>query len=288
MMTCEEIRDVLGRYVDDEVPLALCTEIEAHVAACFPCAQELDEVRQLAALLVEAAPVAVPSSMWTAIDERLASRSVIRPFFLSVLRSRSVLAIAASLVIVVGLGLFGLPWSGEHGQVRAASIDFTILLDGLQHDAVAAFEKFMTQNGAVAAKPDEAKRYAPRLSFDLPQTLPGGFELQTAYILRFGEAPGVAARYDRGGEFLGVVFHAPVLREHFGTHKDRACVVGQHRGHRVPVGDWSLVHLTDATTCHCLLSRLDEATELPAVMAAVAPLSTATSSKPIDHHNDGP
>lgn len=287
-MTCEEIRDVLGRYVDDEASPSLRTEIETHVAVCSSCSQELDEIRQLAASLAIATRVAVPASMWTAIEERLDSRSIIRPFFLSVLRSRVAIAVAASVVIVIGLGLFGLPWGGDHSQARAATIDFTILLDGLQHDAVTAFEKFMTQYKAVAAKPDEAKRYAQGLSFDLPQTLPGGFELQTVYILRFGDAPGAAARYNRDGEFLGVIFHAPVLKEHFGTHKDRDCIMGPHRGHSVSVGDWTLVHLTDATTCHCVLSRLNETTELPAVMTAVAPRSAATSSEPNNQHHDDP
>lgn len=287
-MACEEIRDVLGRYVDDEASLALRGQIEAHVADCFPCSQELAEVRQLAASLAEAPPVTVPSTLWTAIEERLSAPVVVRPFFLSMLRSRAAIAVAASIVGVVGLGLFSLPWGGDRSQARAATVDFSILLDGLQHDAVAAFDKFMSQYGAVVAKPDDAKRYAPRLSFDLPQTLPGGFELQTAYLLRFGEAPGVAARYERDGEFLGVVFHAPVLKEHFGTHKDRACIMGRHRGHAVPVGDWTLVHLTDATTCHCVLSRLNETSELPAVMSAVAPFSAATSGEPNDHHHDEP
>lgn len=288
MMTCEEVRDVLGRYVDDEAPFALRTDIETHVAGCFPCARELKELRQLGASLAEAPAMAAPPENWTAIEERLDAGAIARPFFFGMLRSHASIAIAASIVVVIGLALFGLPWSGEHNQVRAATIDFTILLDGLQHDAVAAFDRFMTQYGAVAANPDEAKRYAPALSFELPQTLPGGFELQTAYILRFGEAPGVAARYDRGGEVLGVVFHAPVLKEHFGTHKDRACIMGKHRGHSVPVGDWSLVHLTDATTCHCVLSKLREDAELPAVMSAVAPISATSVSEPNDHHHDDP
>jgi len=287
-MTCEEIRDVLGHYVDDEASSALRGQIEAHVAVCFPCSQELDEIRQLAASLAEAPSVTVPSTLWTAIEERLDARSVARSFFFSMLRSRVAMAVAASIVIVIGLGLFSLPWGGDRSQARAATVDFTSLLDGLQHDAVAAFDKFMTQYGAVAATPGEAKRHAPGLSFDLPQTLPGGFELQTVYILRFGDAPGVAGRYERGEEFLGVVFHAPVLKEHFGTHKDRACIMGQHRGHSVPVGDWTLVHLTDATTCHCVLSRLNETTELPAVMSAVVPLSGATTGEPNGHHHDEP
>lgn len=288
MMKCEEIRDVLGPYVDDEASLALRKDIEAHVAVCIPCSQELGEIHRLTTSLAKWPTVVVPPTLWTAIEQRLDARTVALPFVFSRFRSRTALAIAASIIVVIGLGLFGLPWSGENGEARAATVDFTILLDGLQHDAVAAFEKFMAQYEAVAANPDEARRYAPGLNFDLPQILPGGFELQTAYILRFGDAPGVAARYDRGGEFLGVVFHAPVLKEHFGTHKDRACIMGQHRGHSVPVGDWSLVHVTDATTCHCVLSRLNETTELPAVLTAVAPLSGATNSKPNDHHHDGP
>ena len=78
-----------------------------------------------------------------------------------------------------------------------------------------------------------------------------------------------------------LLFHRPVQKEDYGTHKDHACVVGKHRGHKVEVGQWRLVHLTDPTTCHCVLSRLDEQTELPAVMAAVAPDSPAS-------HGDDP
>lgn len=287
-MTCEKIRDLLGPYVDNEAAPEVRREVEAHDSVCCACAEELDDIRRLAASLAQSRPVSVPPGLWSAIEARLDSGHAPRRSFLGVFRSRSVLAIAASIVIVIGLGLFGVPWDRDNGQARAATIDFAILLDALQHDAVTGFDKFLAQYDARIATPDEARRYAPKLSFDLPQTLPGGFELQTVHILRFGEAPGIAARYDRGGEFLGVVFHAPVLKEHFGTHKDRACIVGKHRGHRVPVGDWSLVHLTDPTTCHCVLSRLDEAAELPAVMAAVAPLSAATNGESNDHPDDDP
>ncbi len=32
-----------------------------------------------------------------------------------------------------------------------------------------------------------------------------------------------------------------------------------------------LVHLTDRATGHCVLSRLDETTEIPAIMIAISP-----------------
>lgn len=284
MMDCEKTGKLLGAYVDDEVASDLRGEIEAHVAVCGDCRAELLELQELAAALGRFDAVAVPHGLWCAIEERLERPA--KPIRLFVGSKRPIFALAASIVIVIGLGLFGLPWGEDRAsQVRAETVDFSILLDALQHDAVAAFDKFLARYGAAETTPAGARRYAGALTFDLPETLPGGFQRQQTYLLQFGENPGVAARYVRNGEFLGVLFHAPVLKEDFGTHRDRECVVGKHRGHKVPVGEWSLVHLTDPTTCHCLLSRLDEESEIPAVLAAVAP--TIDSGAAHQHNHEG-
>jgi len=288
MTTCQTIRELLGPYLDDEATPSQRAQVESHLLNCDDCADQLDELRSLAATLRDSVPVTVPRSLWGAIERRLEAQPAGRLRFLDFMRSRSFLAAAASIAVFIGLGLFTLHWSGTRSAVEASTVDFAVLLDSLQHDAVGAFENFLSKYQAVATTPVEAKRFATELSFDLPLTLPGGFILQKTYRLRFGDKPGVAAQYSRNGEFLGVIFHAPVLREHFGTHKDRDCVVGKHRGHRVPVGEWSLVHLTDPTTCHCVLSRLDESTELPAVMAAVAPRSALTNGEMNNHHSDSP
>lgn len=288
MTTCHTIQDLLGPYLDNEATPTQRAQVESHLLGCDECAGELDEMRSLADALRDSAPVSVPRSLWIAIERRLDGQPAGRLRIFDFMRSRSFLAVAASIAVFVGLGLFTLPWSGTPSAVEASTVDFAVLLDSLQHDAVGAFEKFLSKYQAVATTPVQAKHYATELNFDLPLTLPGGFNLQKTYQLRFGDKPGVAARYSRNGEFLGVIFHAPVLLEHFGTHKDRDCVVGKHRGHRVPVGEWSLVHLTDPSTCHCVLSRLDEAAELPAVMAAVAPGSASTTGETNHHHTDGP
>jgi hypothetical protein len=156
-------------------------------------------------------------------------------------------------------------------QVQAAGVDFGSLLDEMNGDARAAFRAFLSRNGAEEASLPWLREYARGMSFAVPRALSGGFRLEAAYAMRLGGKPAAAASYDRRGELLAVIFHPPVLHEHFGTHKDHECVVGQHRGHKVPVGEWSLVHITDATTCHCVLSRLDETTELPRVLAEIAP-----------------
>ncbi len=90
-----------------------------------------------------------------------------------------------------------------------------------------------------------------------------------------------ADHYERNGELLAMIFHPPILEEEYGTHEDRECVVGRHRGHAVAVGEWSLVHVTDPTTCHCILSRLDPSSELPTIIAeVVANLAWLQSSHP--------
>lgn len=289
MTNCARVKEHLGPYLDGEAAPDMCREVENHLTHCQACADELRALRSLAASIAEPMAVTVPPNLWQKIERRLEMPATIRRPFLDIFRSRARLALAASIALVVGLGLFTLPLVRDGGsQVEAATVDFGILLDGLQVDARDAFDRFLTAYDAREATPDDAKRYASKLNFDMPATLPGGFELKATFIMRFGDAPGAGARYDRDGEFLGVLFHPPVLREDFGTHKDHPCMVGNHRGHKVPLGEWSLVHLTDPSTCHCVLSRLNEATELPAVMAAVAPGSATTADQTHDDHHDRP
>ncbi|MCH7527863.1 MAG: hypothetical protein IID39_10540 [Planctomycetes bacterium] len=242
----------------------------------------LEAARAIASAVATPSSVEVPGSLWSAIEKRL-SRKAGRgtPALTLGARFGTGTRAAAAIVFVLGIGLLALIFAdGASSRAEASAVNYGMLLDALPLDAHKAFRKFLVFYGGKPVAPFEAKRYAPGLNFDLPGTLPGGFVLHTVYTLRFGDEPGVAARYQRGDELLATIFHAPVVPESYGTHKDLSCVIGQHRGRKVEVGLWKLIHLTDRTTCHCVLSRLDEETELPAVMAAVAP---NLGDSPIDH-----
>jgi len=271
-MCCQENKDLIGRFLDDELAPDARAEISEHFQSCSACSLELTSLRKLTSEISASSDVGVPSGLWDSIERRLATEADCpaerivtgdRP-----LRTRR-WALAASLAFVAGLGMLGL--SLMDNSARASTINFGILLDGLPLDAREAFRKFIALYDGQPGSPLDARKFAPALEFDTPTTLPGGFRLDSVYLLQFGERPGVAASYMRGGEFLATIFHAPVTIEDFGTHKDYACVVGKHHGHMVEIGSWKMVHLTDATTCHCVLSQLDESSELPAVMAAIAP-----------------
>ncbi len=278
-MCCELIERKLGRYVDKELSVAERDEVGTHLGFCSSCRAELEELRELAGGIAKPVSVKVPDSLWERIERRLdqPARAASPPGPVRRLRLRSVpWAIAASVILVIGLGMFGL--SSLDTTAHASTVDFGVLLDALPLNAQKAFRKFLVRYDAKLTTPVAAKRVASDLNFRTPATLPGGFRLQGVYELRIGGTKGIAAAYDRDGEFLAVVFHAPMKHEKFGSHESSPCVIGKRCGHKIQVGEWKLVHLTDPTTCHCLLSRLDEQNEMPAVMSAIAPkLSAGTS-----------
>lgn len=286
-MNCQTAKESLGAFLDDELPSPARAVVSAHLAECPECAAELASLRSIAVELARRPAVPVPDSLWGEIERKLdcaAETSSARSAWFPGTRR---FAIAAGIMLAVGIGTSWLLWSGEGAATaKASTVDFSALLDSISIDATAAFEKFLDQYHARPASSAEAKRTASHLDFEIPETLPGGFRLEKAYTLRFGNETGAAARYSRGGEFLGVIFHRPVQREHFGTHKDYDCVIGQHRGHAVAVGEWKLVHVTDSTTCHCVLSKLKEDFELPPVLKAVAPRSV--SGPAADSHGHSP
>ncbi len=273
-MLCELIERQLGRYLDSELPKSDRAGVELHVEQCASCRSALDELRKLAAGIAELKSTDVPPSLWARIEGRLGEAQSGRVAAVSGAPRRvrwriPPWAIAAAIVLVVGLGLFGI--SSLEPSAQATTVDFRVLLDALPLDAQKAFRKFLVRYDAKPTTPVAAKRFAPELNFDTPAVLPGGFRLQSVYELRIGGTKGIATAYERDGEFLAAVFHRPMRHEKFGSHENYPCVIGEHCGHKVQVGEWKLVHLTDPTTCHCLLSRLDEATEIPMVMAAIAP-----------------
>ena len=268
MKNCDEMRDLLGPYVDGEGSPETRAAIEAHACQCAECKCEIESLRELGNRIAAGEPACAPPALWDRIEKQLGDTSPRRRLG-RLLRLRSILAAAACLLLAVG-GYYAM-LQGTSTTAEAATVNFSVLLDGLSIDAEKAFRQFVELYRGRNVPSAEARKHASQLNFEVPQILPGGFELEAAYALQIGNAPAAAAMYRRNGEFLGTIFHQAIHPEDYGTHRDHPCVVGEHRGHRVEVGEWRLIHVTDATTCHCVLSRLSETTELPPILHAVAP-----------------
>lgn len=271
-MRCDEVRELLGPYVDSELDAESRAVVDTHVCSCDSCQCEIRDIRALGDRIKSCGCGCgtVPPALWDRIANHVSPAPTPRARGLF-LRLRPFAAAAACLLVAVG-GLWLL--SGGPGLIstaQAAPVDFSVLLNGLSVDAEKAFRQFVDLYKGRRVSASEARQHAPQLNFAVPEDLPGGFALHEAFALRIGDAPAAAAIYRRDSEFIGTIFHRAIHPEDYGTYRDHPCVVGEHRGHRVDVGEWRLVHVTDATTCHCVLSRLDESKELPAILRAVAP-----------------
>ena len=268
-MCCDEMRERLGPYVDGEVSPEARAAIDAHVCTCEHCRCEIGRLQDLGERIKTGGSVCVPPALWERIETELGKKTKTHRIS-RLLRLRSILAAAACLVLAIGGGYLFVT-QGLGTRAEAATVNFSVLLDGLAVDAEAAFRQFVELYKGRPVTATQARQHASQLNFDLPGKLPGGFELEGAFALQIGDAPAAAATYRRGSDFIGTIFHRAIHPEDYGTHRDHPCVVGEHRGHQVQVGEWRLVHVPDATTCHCVLSRLDESKELPPILRAVAP-----------------
>ncbi len=61
--SCQDILALLSDYVDFELPLAVCGEVERHLADCPPCREFVDRLRETIALCHAYAPGALPSPL---------------------------------------------------------------------------------------------------------------------------------------------------------------------------------------------------------------------------------
>lgn len=285
-MCCNELRELLGPYIDGEVTPETRAAVDAHICSCESCRCEVGKMRELGHRIEAGGTNCAPPALWERIADRLdaapASRETMRfP------RIRSFLAIAAGLILAVTGGYVVLTHGLDFApKAEAATVNFSLLLDGVSLNAEQAFRQFVALYHGRRVSAADARAHAQQLDFAIPDQLPGGFELREAFALQVGDAPAAAAIYFRHDEFVGTIFHRAIHAEDYGTYRDHPCVVGEHRGHRVTVGEWRLIHVTDATTCHCVLNRLDETSELPPILDAVAPHSHgAENSAP---HQDRP
>ncbi len=279
-MDCKAIQDRLGALLDGELSAQERSSLEEHLRACSSCTAELERLQALADRLQSFGRALEATSsppLWSAIEQGLRPptqqahhrRHILRFF-------RRPITAAASVAILIGCGLLAGIWlTSETPTASAATIDYSVLLDGVTKDVAASFQRFLSYYGGQQIEPKAAARVAPGLSFALPAELPGRYRLDKVYQLQFGASPGVAAWYEGENGPLIVFFHTPVNRENVGVHKEMPCLVGNHYGQRIDIGPWKLLHFTDPTTCHCILSTLDVESELPAVFAAVAPQFTS-------------
>ena len=73
-MKCEELLAALNEYVDGERQLALCRQLEEHLANCNPCQVVIDNIRQTITLYKAGSVYPLPAELHEQLCEVLRER----------------------------------------------------------------------------------------------------------------------------------------------------------------------------------------------------------------------
>ena len=106
-MDHKQVNELLAAYLDDEVTGAQRQEIEAHLATCQSCRQDLDALKSARdilrqALKSKAADADPPSRAWTELLPELQGQ---RPSFLFLFRGRKSRIIGTIIALAIILAL---------------------------------------------------------------------------------------------------------------------------------------------------------------------------------------
>ncbi len=283
-MNCQEITEHLGSLLDAELHAPAQRDVEAHLEGCAACRRELEAVRALASAIAPCEGGGAPENLWTAIRGRLDHEAAapIGKARLSVAddaggsphraavtrgftrRQWGVFAAAAGLVFMLGVSAFLM-----RGEVQAAGIDFRPILEQADGDIEAGIAALIAAHGGRAITLAEAQRLMT-VRIHPPAKLPAEMTLKGMYLLKMGEKHRSLAFHLSGPRGHLLLLQCPAgVRRDYGNQECLPCKLGAGSDHALRVGALRLMHRDSANVCMCIVSTLDEQSDLPAVLDAI-------------------
>lgn len=273
-MTCNEIQQRLGELVDGELGAPLREVVQEHLEACSGCRAECNALRDLGSAIGEGrGPGEVPrDQLWQAIEQRLETASAVTseaPQSLAIRwRLWRPLASAAAVLLTVGLGwlVVSAPWNAP---AYGGQIDFRPLLEQAGNDIQAGIDELIRVHGGRAIARPEAEGLM-EIRIQAADRLPNDLVLKSLYLLNLGrDHRALGFHYQGPNGHLLLLQCPPEVSKDYGGQECLPCHLGPSKGGMVRVGALRLAHFESENVCVCVVSTLDEADELPAVLDAV-------------------
>lgn len=275
-LDCHEIKQVLGQWLDGELPDADRSTVVSHLGTCADCQAEYESLQSMAAVLAQPPTEAPPASIWHAIEARLDGTTRATTGHTErtgrdrwVFRfPRRPLAAAAAILLVSGLGWlsWNTPWESH---AAAAEIDFRPLLEQADGDIKAGIDALIKSYGGKPIGLADAEREMT-VRVHAPDILPGNLKLSARYMLSMGRHHrSLAFHFEGPAGHLLLLQCPPKIKKAYGNHECLPCRVGSHDGHGTRVGKLYLMHMTSENICLCIVTTLDEHEELPAALKAI-------------------
>jgi len=275
-MSCDEVESRLGELLDGELSAELRPTIERHLDECPACRGEYESLQSMAAALAQPPDAELPAGLWETIEARLDEAAAVSvPAIKRSTRrmriyqlARRPLAAAALVVLAIGLGWFvwSAPWASS---AMAAQIDFRPLLERADGDIEAGILALIQAYGGEEISLAEAADRM-RVRVQAAEELPGGLQLKSRYLLNMGRHHrALAFHYAGPAGHLLLLQCPPHVERNYGNYECLPCRVGTHDGHGVRVNKLYLMHMMSENVCVCVVSTLDERSELPVALDAV-------------------
>jgi hypothetical protein len=177
-MNCSEVQEQLSAYHDGELSSEMREVVAAHVADCDTCASRIAEFVSCSKSFSELSQPAVPPTVWTGIAAKLDQESgetnlvtpAIEPSNQSWLTTRR-LALAASVLLVMGLGFWMTHHSGHSGHDAEFAMAMDHYLKTLATDPDEAEQFLLNKYNGQTVEPNDVVRlvgYRPAVASGLP------------------------------------------------------------------------------------------------------------------------
>lgn len=186
-MNCSEVQERLSAYFDGELADEEQTVVAAHLEGCASCGEELAVFGKLSEMSAALADPQAPSHLWNDLEAKLDNDQQQKPMPASP-PSRSqrfptrFLAVAATLLIAVGLGVVGYKmWysADEHDHL---AINFEHYLEEFDKNPEKAQQILLAKYDG---RPTTVQQAAAKLRYEpvIAKGLPSGCSLENVYLL---------------------------------------------------------------------------------------------------------
>lgn len=265
-MNCERIRGHLGEFFDGQLEPAARDEVERHLPKCAACRAELEAIESMARGLAAPPSAAVPDDLWNSIEKRLEAET--SPARTSAPAAWRPFATAAGIVLLVGLAYLTSTLPGTSSTAQAKSFDFAPLLDRVGDDLAAGLQALIDAYGGREITLEQAAKEM-RVRVRPPEILPGGMKLVSAHMVNMLNHESLALHFVGPNDQVLVMQCPAGMMKEYGNRECVACKVDQRPGQVVREGAWSLFHVESENVCICVISTMDQETELPELMRAL-------------------
>ncbi|QDV26021.1 anti-sigma factor family protein [Aureliella helgolandensis] len=194
-MKCSDVLDRLSAYYDGELSGTARDSVAQHLAACEQCASEFAGFESLSRIVKESPLPTVPPEIWTGIEARFSDNASIEstesptkptiPTWSGV--SIRQLALAASVLLLLGSGLWLTRFSGHSHVDHEHSAEFVATMDHylrtLDDDPERAEQLLLDKYNGETVDTEGAVRlvgYRPAVA----QGLPEGYSLASTSVLK--------------------------------------------------------------------------------------------------------